>query len=48
MNVKRPWTALCIWFAAGVVLYAFGVRDGSLLIFDLLAGIFIYKVTDRY
>ena len=45
MKVERPGLALWIYFGIGLVLWMYGVRDGSLLVFCALAGLFIYKIT---
>lgn len=44
MKVERPGTALWIYFGIGFLLYMYGIRDGALLIFVVLAGIVIYKM----
>lgn len=44
MKIKRPVLAVGIYLLIGFGLYMYGVRDGSLLIFDALAGIVVYKI----
>ena len=48
MEIKRPWVALWIYFGIGFLLWQYGVRDGSLVLFCILAGMFIYKGLVRY
>lgn len=43
-QVRYPRVALFVYFAIGTVLYMYGIRDGSLLILALIAGIFLYKL----
>lgn len=33
-----------IYFGIGLVLFSYGIRDGALLVFCVLAGLFIYKI----
>lgn len=44
MKVDRPGRALWIYFGIGLLLWMYGVRDGSLLVFDIVAGIVIYRL----
>ena len=43
-KVERPGLALFLYFGIGVLLALYGVRDGSLIIFDLFAGSIAYKM----
>jgi hypothetical protein len=43
-KITKPKVALAIIFAITLLLSVYGVRDGTFYIFDLLGGIFIYKV----
>jgi len=42
-KIKRPWLALAIIFIMAVILSKYGTVNGSLMIFDIIVGIFIYK-----
>jgi hypothetical protein len=42
-KIKRPWLAFVIIFIMAAVLSKYGTVNGSLMIFDILVGIFIYK-----
>lgn len=44
ITVERPGLFLGIYFFFGVLLYMYGIRDGSLLIFDVIAGTVFYKL----
>ena len=48
MKIDRPGLALWIYFGIGLVLWKYGVRDGSLMLLDVLVGIAIYKMLVRY
>lgn len=43
-EVKHPWWAFGVIFTIGALLSQYGVIDGSLYLFDLLAGVLIYKL----
>jgi len=42
-KIKYPWQAFWIIFILSAVLSQYGMTIGTLLIFDLFAGIIIYK-----
>ena len=42
-KIKHPWIAFCVIFTLSAVLSKYGIVEGTLLIFDLFAGVFIYK-----
>lgn len=44
MNIKHPGLALLIVFVLAAVLDSFGVTKGSLLIFDIIGGVFFYRL----
>lgn len=46
--IARPKAALCVFFGIGFVLYAYGVRDGVLLLVALVLGISFYKLLAHY
>lgn len=48
MNIERPGLALWIWFGIGFLVWQCGIRDGALVLFCVLAGMFIYKGFVRY
>ena len=43
MEIKRPGLALWIWLGIGFLVWTYGIRDGTLVLFCILAGMFIYK-----
>lgn len=43
-EVKHPLVALGVIFLIGAILNLYGVTEGSLYLFDLLAGVLIYKL----
>ena len=47
MEIKRPWVALWIWFGIGFLVWEYGIRDGALVLFCVLAGMFIYSNLSR-
>lgn len=42
-RIKHPWIAFGIIFVLSALLSQYGVTKGSLFLFDLFAGIGIYK-----
>jgi len=42
-KIKHPWIAFIIIFVIITLMSEFGIIESSLLLFDLLAGIIIYK-----
>jgi hypothetical protein len=42
-KVSHPLIAFCIIFIITALLSEYGVSQGSLLLFDVLAGVVIYK-----
>jgi len=48
MEIKRPGLALWIWLGIGFLVWTYGIRDGTLVLFCILAGMFIYKGFVRY
>lgn len=44
MNILHPWLALLIVFVVAAALNLYGVHDGSFYLWDLIGGIFIYKL----
>ena len=48
MEIKHPWVALWIWFGIGFLVWQYGIRDGALVLFCVLAGMFIYSSVSRY
>lgn len=43
-TVKHPKMAFGIYFGVGFLLFAYGMRDGTFFILDILAGLTIYKI----
>lgn len=43
-EIRHPIIALGVFFGIGILLNMYGVTQGSLFLFDLLAGVLIYKV----
>lgn len=43
IRIKHPWIAFLVIFVLSALLSQYGVTEGSLLLFDLFAGIAIYK-----
>lgn len=48
MHIERPGRALWIYLGIGFLLYNFGIKDGAMIIFCILAGMFFYKMLPRY
>lgn len=46
-EVTHPKLALVVYLGVGVFLYKYGVRDGSLLMLDILIGVVVYKIFAR-
>ena len=47
-KISHPWIAFVVIFVLLALLSEYGVTQGSLLLFDLFAGIGIYKwITSR-
>lgn len=48
LKISHPWIALGIIFVLSAILSEYGVTKGSLFLFDVFAGIGIYKwITSR-
>jgi hypothetical protein len=47
-DIERPYLAFGVYLGIGVVLAEYGIRDGSLLLLDVLIGVAIYKLFSRY
>lgn len=43
-KIDHPWIALGVIFLIGALLSQYGITAGSLLLFDLFAGIAIYRI----
>lgn len=44
MKVEHPGLALLIVFVIAAALNLYGLHDGSLYLWDLIGGVFIYKL----
>jgi hypothetical protein len=42
-KISHPWVAFSVVFILAAVLSQYGIVQGSLLLFDLFAGVAIYK-----
>lgn len=44
INISRPGIALIVTFGVAVILFKYGIVNGSLFLFDFFAGVAIYKI----
>lgn len=44
MNIKHPGLALLIVFVMAAALDVWGLHDGSFMIWDLIGGVFFYRL----